>query len=447
MSFSPPTSGIVTIDSGVMNAACGSVQIVLNVKSVAALTVSDYTMDVTNVGSIEVDYNYIKEVGNVSDFVINVPSFEFEMLDTIRETASPSDTVRFVEVLTQLDPVDLIVAKITVNSKSDYYYTTREQCEFSYKDRKVKVRLQHPLKYGAIGFGKTWDASTIAPREVQLEDVGEGSGNYFTDAIYGKDLIDLYLNTIGEATTFYYSSDMYISDYLDLPSLNDKNIFIPSTYLGTFGEATSIVKSMALTESAIIGNILGNSYYVPRFKKDTGVRASFDGGDFEEIKLDYSFRNVRRFNFNYSIGDDTLPVGGSAEPSLGTGTYQLINDFGAFDIDINFGNFPELIPAVYSLYNSGAPIYGFSPFLYTSFTSTVQNNVINSYKSIFKIYTTASAGITISGKVFGIDSILPYGYFTVTGGVHPLVDGRDFRPSYLKYNLKDDSIEFEAYSF
>jgi hypothetical protein len=27
------------------------------------------------------------------------------------------------------------------------------------------------------------------------------------------------------------------------------------------------------------------------------------------------------------------------------------------------------------------------------------------------------------------------------------VDNKDFRPSYLKYNLLDDTIEFEAYEF
>lgn len=441
MSFVAPTTGsIATIDGGSSSIASGTIQIVLNVKVTSTLAQTDYTMEVVDIGAIEVDYNYIEDIGDVNEFTINVPTFEFTMQDRIRETSTPSNVESFVEVLAELDPIDLIVAKVTLNSKSDYYYTTRDQCEFSYMDRKIKLKLQHPLKYGAIGFGKSWSNTTFTGKTVNAVDFATSGGSTNVTAVFPRDLIELYMPLLGESSEFYYDSELYTSNINTAPiyAFGAEEILIPTPYIGGFGGATIQAKRIAFTEAAIIGNILGSSFYVPRHRKDSSVKSTFDADDFEDIELDYSFRNVRYFDFFYEVGGEET----AAKPNVSTNGAVLINDFGSSNVSINYGRFESLFPT-----EQNGSVYDFGLGIYDTFDAAFSSNITSSYKQIFQISNTAAAGISISGTILGIDSLKPHGYFTVSSGVHPLVDGKDFRPSYLKFDLKNDKIEFEAYSF
>lgn len=439
MSFVAPTTGdIVTIDGGSSSIASGTIEIVLNVKEVDTFATTDYTMEVVDIGAIEVDYNYIEDIGDVNEFTINVPTFEFTMLDRIRQTSSPTTTVSFVEVLAKLDPIDLIVAKVTLNSKSDYYYTTRDQCEFSCMDRKVKLKLQHPLKYGAIGFGKSWSNATFSGKTVTVVDPVSTAT---TTSIFPRDLIEQYLPLLGESSDVYYESELYSSNSASPFVIDQEEILIPFYNANSFASATTLCKQIALSESSIIGNVLGGAFYTPRFKKDASVRATLGKDDFESVELDYSFRNVRYLTFNYQFGND---LEGTAEPNVSTNGAVLINDFGSSNVSIDYGQFTDLWPTERDSSNINWEV---GTTEYNVIASGFVSNVISSYKQIFQISNTASAGISISGTILGIDKLKPYGYFTVSSGVHPLVDGKDFRPSYLKFDLKNDKIEFEAYSF
>lgn len=64
----------------------------------------------------------------------------------------------------------------------------------------------------------------------------------------------------------------------------------------------------------------------------------------------------------------------------------------------------------------------------------------------------ADGEFRIAGTINGIDKLKPYQHISipsVVGGtnIHPLVDGKDFRLSKIEYNLKQDTISFEAYPF
>ena len=440
MSFVAPTSNIVVISSGDQTIASGTVSIVLNVRDAVGLATNNYTMDVTDLGSIEVDFNYIEEIGDISEFTINVPSFEFEMLDAISPLSGSSDS--FVELVSSLNPVDLIVAKLTYNSKSDYYYTTRDQCEFSYSDRKVKLKMQHPLKYGAIGYGKTWDANVFTGYTVTLNDADTGGGSSQLTSVYVRDLVSLYLPTLSESPTLYYDSELYESNSTVSPISGQEELFVPISRCSDFGSASNAVRQVALSESSIIGNVLGNAYYTPRFKKSGSAQANFTVDDFESLDLDYSFRNIRYFFFNYELGDDTE---GTATPNVTTNTQLLINDYGRADVNVDYQRLTSIFPAEYSGVNAQ---YEFGVTEYDQINTSTSSNIISSYRDIFRISNSSiDAGVTISGTILGIDKLKPYEYISVGSGVHPLVNNKDFRPSYLKFNLLDDTIEFEAYEF
>jgi len=439
MSFVAPTSNVIAITSGAQIIASGTITITLNLRNAANFASNSFTMDVTDIGTLEIDFNYIEDIGDINDFTINVPSFEFEMLDSIKD--SSLNTESFVGAITSLDAADLIVAKVDFNSKSDYYYTTREQCEFSYSERKVKLKMQHPMKYGAIGFGKTWDSNVFTGKTVTLVDAATGGSATTLDAVYPKDLISLYLPIISESSDLYFDSELYSSNSSTSPSSGQEEILIPTARCNGFSSASTVVRELALTESAIIGNVLGNAYYTPRFKKNTSEKATLSSDDFEELDLDYSFRNVRYFFFNYEIGDDTE---GTATPNVNTNGQVLINEFGRSNVNVDYQTLTSLFPAEWD----GTSQYEFGLSQYDQIGSSFQSNVIASYQKIFRISdNNVDAGIAISGTILGIDKLKPYQYFSVSSGVHPLVNGKDFRPSYLKFNLLDDTIEFEAYEF
>lgn len=444
MSFEAPTSNIVVITSGDQTIASGTVSIVLNVKNSANFSSNSFTMDVTDLGALEVDFNYIEGAGDINDFTINVPSFEFEMRDAI-SPASGSDE-QFVDLVSALSPVDLIVAKLTFNSKSDYYYTTRDQCEFSFIDRKVKLNFKHPMKYGAIGYGKSWSNSTFTSKTEDILDANNPDpvGNPIS-SVYPKDLIELYLSEISDSSTLNYYSELYTSNSATTTTFGQKEIMVPLIIGGDFSNATTAVKELALSESALIGNILGEAFYAPRYRKDSGV--TLDIHDFEELEMDYSFKNIRYFDFEYEFGDPSAYTSGTATPNVSTDGQILINDFGSSDANVSYGFLTSLYPCEGEFY-SGVPYLTFGSAYYTTVNASFESNVISSYKDIFRVSNSSSdAGVTISGTILGIDKLKAFQYFTVSSGVHPLVDGKDFRPSYLKFNLLDDTIEFEAYEF
>jgi hypothetical protein len=444
MSFVAPTTNIVAITSGAQTIASGSVTITLNVKNSANFTSNNFTMDVIDLGAIEVDFNYVEGAGDIDDFTINVPTFEFEMLDSIR--SANNEVEQFVDIVSSLSPVDLIVAQLTFNSKSDYYYTTRDQCEFSYIDRKVKLNFKHPLKYGAIGYGKSWSNSTFTSMTEDIVDSNDVDpvGNAIS-AVYARDLIESYLTEISDSSNLNYYSEIYTSNSSSTVTFGQKEIMIPLVIAGNFSNATISVKQAALSESAIIGNILGDAFYVPRYRKDSGV--TLDIHDFEELDMDYSFKNVRYFNFEYEFGDPAAYTSGTATPNVSTDGQVLINNYGNADVNVDYEFLTSLYPCEADFY-SGVPYLSFGSSYYSTVNASFESNVISSYKDIFRISNSSSdAGVTISGTILGIDKLKPYQYFSVGSGVHPLVDNKDFRPSYLKYNLLDDTIEFEAYEF
>jgi hypothetical protein len=301
--------------------------------------------------------------------------------------------------------------------------------------------LQHPLKYGAIGFGKSWSNTTFSGKTVTIVDAATGGSATTVTGIFPRDLIEEYLPLLGESSNVYYSSELYSSNYTTTTVIDQEEILIPFYNANSFPSATNLSKQIALSESSIIGNILGNAFYTPRFKKDASAKATLGKDDFESLELDYSFRNVRYLTFNYQFGNDTE---GTSEPNVSTNGAVLINDFGTSNVSIEYGQFTDLWPVEKDSSNIN---WEFGLDEYNVIAAGFVSNVIASYKQIFQISNTAAAGISISGTILGIDKLKPYEYFTVSSGVNPLVDGKDFRPSYLKFNLKEDKIEFEAYSF
>lgn len=462
MSFVAPTSNIVVIDSGSQSIASGTISITLNVRDAAGFGSNAHTMDVTSIGGLELDFNYIEDIGDINEFVINVPRFEFEMLDSIQDSSSNQNR-SFVDLITQLGAEDLIVAKVTFNDSSDYFYTTRDQCEFDFLDRKVKLDLQHPLKFGSIGFGKSWDASVFSGKLVDYyitePDITDPQAVKLSFAL-PQDVIKEYLSQISDNVNVQYFSTIYDVDYqtsfgdgdtILMPSASSYSFYDDvasvkddSVNTFSFSNASTRVKEYALSEAAIVGTALGYGFYVPRFDKNTDLKADLTSADFESLEMDVSFKNVRYFSFDLShTSDDNV-----------SNTNVLINEFGQNNVNVTYPQVTFQEAAEFLLSDnvfvnqtgSSAPLTDAN----YSYPAGFESNLLSAYKKVFRISDTTAnvdAGVYISGTILGIDKLLPHGYFGVSSGVHPLVNGKDFRPAYLKFDFEKDTIEFEAYEF
>jgi len=70
MSYIAPSGNFITVDGGTDVIASGT----LRLRLIFGSTSASYTMDVIDYGAIEVDYNYIEEIGDITEFTIQALS-------------------------------------------------------------------------------------------------------------------------------------------------------------------------------------------------------------------------------------------------------------------------------------------------------------------------------------------------------------------------------------
>jgi len=440
MSYTRPSTNVVTIDGGSNTIASGVVAIQFNLANRnSSISGTSFTTEVIKIGSIEFDYDYIESIGDVNEFTINVPRFEVVILDEL------SGGVNFIDFLNELYPFDLIVAQVTYNNGTDYYYTTRDQCEFSYLDRTIKMDMQAPLKYQALAYGKNYPDVSFPTTTVLF-----GSD---IDAVTPKDFISTYLRSISsnQESPKVFSDSFRVTSTSGGFTQGQKEFFFNqdvSTWSAAtdFEEATSIVKQLALRDAAVIGSWFGTSYYVPRYFVETspvGISTQITLDDFEKLELDISYRDIRDYDFsmNFSVNTDNLVVS------------ETINDIGRNDVNVSY---PTAVPDL----AVGEYDFGLTPARFELLnvnTSVPASDLVDAqvvedtFKKVFRVATDLNnpPGTMISGTILGIDKLKPFQYFYVAAdaGVHPLVNGRKFRPSYLNYDIVNDKVDFEAYEF
>ena len=156
MSYVAP-SNVIAIGTPVEVIASGTVQVQLNIKQLSGIG-ADFSTELYDVGEIELDFNYIEDAADINDFTINVPRMKVTLDNRLKSNTADADT-SLINIIRRLDSSDLIVLKFIMTdssgqSSTDFFYSTREQCEYDFLERTVKIDAKHPLKYGHIGFGQ-----------------------------------------------------------------------------------------------------------------------------------------------------------------------------------------------------------------------------------------------------------------------------------------------------
>lgn len=447
MSYTPPSTNIIAITSGDMSVASGTLKIELNLADKDLDFASDYQMDALTFGKVELDFDYFEDIGDINDFKINVPVVSISFLDKMRNINDPSDTDSFIDMIGRLQAFDLIVAKITYDfggaSRYDYYFATRQDADFKFSERTVKIEFKHPLRYNALPYGATWATSLFDNKTVQI------SSNSNNQIVFPKTFIKEYLSALSNAPTVFYESNIFNTEYDDTPfSAGENYIGFLDNYdrggdheFNDFGIATTTFKRLALSDVAVAGNALGYAYYMPRYIDTiTNYRVYLDADDFIEFDIDRSFKNVRYFQLTASYGENTS--------GIATGQ-QTINQYGQNDVTVNYTQTITQYGAIYYL-GSGNDYFDERLSTVSIPSSSAKDDVVTAFKHIFRIpQSTGSidSGSYISGKIMGVDTLKPYQHFQLDSSINPIVSNKKFKPSMLKYDLVNDIIEFEAYEF
>jgi len=438
MSYGIPSSDVLSISSGTQTIASGEVLLELNIRDRIGLTASSFTMDVLELGTIEYDFDFLEDVGNIDDFKITVPRFEFTARESITDTAT-SDSQSLIEIIRGLDNSDLIVMRLTFRGASDFYYCTREQVEFKFKDRTITFDMQHPFKFASLGYGEVYNNTVFTSNTTSFDTQTIGT----IDALTPKNLVEGYLEAFGTTNGVVYESGLYPYGIGNIASQN-ATVFIfnedVTTWDGAndFGYATGVVKDLALRDAAIVGTGFGRGFYVSRYSKNPSP-AFFKGinvDDLEELEMDIKFKNIRRLDFFVNYTDNTANIEVSN---------YIVNEYGAYNATLTYNTaVTDLSAGTYDIASATVT------FQNSLALPTESSNVVSAYKRVLRIADGApnvDAGVAISGTILGIDKLNPWDYFIASSNIHPLVDGKYFRPSYLKFDLENDKIEFEAYEF
>lgn len=292
---------------------------------------------------------------------------------------------------------------------------------------------------------------------------------------------DLYAVDDGEEV-----NEQNMIDYED--RADHKVTLLPSTLVlrpltGPFGEISysklakidndqlkEIFVKLARMDAAIFGSIFGESFFVSRADRSSDLKVSLGADNLISCSIKQDPLNPKTFDFNYVTGRE---LGYSSESRIAKlSESSTINEQGTSTVDIDFD------PATYSsIYEDGsssenknmiiakvaledtnpsgldvtaAPIYSTGSGTYEvdlgieqEYVNSVSSEIISAYKEALGFGTATR----ISGEIIGIDTIKPYSILNFQSGIHPSLPNKDFRISSMTYDLQEDKVKFEAYSF
>lgn len=134
---------VTTISSGQNTVASGVMSVVMTFASSESRS---FSMDVTDVGTLDVDFDIQDQVSDVDSFSFNFPKFTFEVHDRIVDSQGQRQSLSSViDSLTFNDPIEV---SLTLNNNTDVFFTSKIDISLDVEARKVTVESMHPVVFG-----------------------------------------------------------------------------------------------------------------------------------------------------------------------------------------------------------------------------------------------------------------------------------------------------------
>lgn len=385
------------------------------------------TMKMANMPKISQDFDVQEEVDDITEFRTNLSEVSLDVFD---ELGNGDSLFTYIDALGLSDTIQV---QITTPSGTDYFITTKASCEYDWFSRKISIKAQAALRYSVQV--TNYDISSYET---------SGETNADDGLIVSTDVITAFLEAQGSAPTVKILGHFSIVTKSDITSIptptTTRYLIFDSQYVNTYAEGQDVVLKLSIIEGAVVGAMMGYAFYVRRNFASTSSSdyyAQIGSSDLKSFGVSFNDRHVRNFDSVLAIQDN---IDGA---QISTSETEEIDATGAQDISINYF-VPDMhtaffdtteSPQKWELATTGASA------LSQSDMDDISDDARDSYKKSLGITSSYS----VDFEIFGISTLKPYQFIQFDSGIHPTINSKKVRPSYLEYDLESDTIKGEGY--
>ena len=384
------------------------------------------TMKLANMPKISQDFDVQDDVNDLSELRVNISEISITIFD---ELGNGNSLFTYINALSLSDTIQI---QVTTPSGTDYFIATKSSCEYDWQARKVSIKAQAALRYDVQV--TNYDTSSYET---------SGETNADDGLIVSTDVIRAFLEAQGSSPTVKilgHFSSVTKSNITSLPiDPAPRYIIFDGQYVDTYSEGQDITLKLSIVEGAVVGAMMGYSFYVRRnfnSTSDSDYYAQIGSSDLKSFGVSFNERHIRNFDSILAIQDN---INGA---QISTATTEVIDATGAQDIDINY-----FVPDMHTVFFNPSPVAKWQ--LATTGSSALSQSDMNAISADARDSYKKSLGITssysVDFEIFGISTLKPYQFIQFDSDIHPTVNSKKVRPSYLEYDLESDTIKGEGY--
>ena len=384
------------------------------------------TMKLANMPKISQDFDVQDDVNDLSEFRVNISEISITIFD---ELGNGNSLFTYINALSLSDTIQI---QVTTPSGTDYFIATKSSCEYDWQARKVSIKAQAALRYDVQV--TNYDTSSFET---------SGETNADDGLIVSTDVITAFLEAQGSSPTVKilgHFSSVTKSNITSLPiDPAPRYIIFDGQYVDTYSEGQDITLKLSIVEGAVVGAMMGYSFYVRRnfnSTSDSDYYAQIGSSDLKSFGVSFNERHIRNFDSILAIQDN---INGA---QISTSTTEVIDATGAQDIDINY-----FVPDMHTVFFNPSPVAKWQ--LATTGSSALSQSDMNAISADARDSYKKSLGITssysVDFEIFGISTLKPYQFIQFDSDIHPTINSKKVRPSYLEYDLESDTIKGEGY--
>ena len=463
-----PTTNPITVTSTATLSGNKSFELSMIFRDRVGNTTQSMTGRLMDIGNITIRVDEQEDTDTLTDFLYNTAQFSFTMQSEF--TNSSGSKVSFGTYLNKLTFNDLIQIEVkyaidggSLPSTADIFLAKKLDVSYDEIKRVFSVK----------GFSAMKFVEAITPYNPDDDEVRLHFGGDFYNGVTAKDLIKNYINTLSASSTARIQSvftktksdadglgngddgtfHMFVTDE-DGSGITSHSNIVGGTnqFMATdITQARSATLKMGVVESAVIGSLFGENFYVRRDYESTSDTIFFSelgGSDLESLKIRFFGANMKSISISANnIGDsDAVAI---EETNIDpTATKTLTITIGAFvNTQTLTGNL-DVPQNVDVSHPSGR---------YREVTSGSQIGaglqIGTKSLAIYKKVLGAANTVKFEFTVLGTEKLKPYEFAKLDDTMSDfLVDGaigtgnNRVRPSSLEYDLKNNKIRVKAYS-
>lgn len=377
-------------------------------------------MSVANLPVITQDFDIQEESEDINEFKVNLSDITIKIFDGLSEGES---LFSYIEALSNSDTIRIkVITTIGNFTGTDVFISSKSACKYDWRSRTVEITGTAALRRDVLVTGYSISSKTSSDGWVAP-----------------KDLITQFLLTQGISPTIKVIGHFFDYDVTQLngvPQDNPKYLVLPSTSVDTYNKAQLKFLRLSVIEAAVIGTMMGYAFYVRRnYVEDVSDNyAEISADDLENFGIEFNARNVRNVDYDFNFTDQT----GTARYNPST---QTINSSGAQDLDVAYG-----AGGYKTVQWDGSDSFDeIDVSLDGYMTQAMINEVGGDSKESYENALGIVSSYQVTFDIFGVGSLKPYQYIKFQNDIHPALNGKKVRASYLEYDLENDLIKGEGY--